>query len=143
MKNHLSICFALILTAVFCSKAMPFAKIAVDKPSGDTIEYKASTYTIQPNDKLADLLRLLPAVEIDKDGVIYAQGDIVQKLLVDGEEFFGDSPSVGLRNIRADQVDKIQFYFKLSDQAGVTGVEDKVRIKTINVILKKDKSSKK
>jgi len=142
MKKYLSVCFALALAAVLCTKEMPFAKIAIDKPSGDTIEYKASAYTIQPNDKLADLLKLLPAVEIDKDGVIYAQGDTVQKLLVDGEEFFADSPSIGVHNIRADQVDKIQFYFKLSDQAGVTGVEDKVRIKTINVKLKKDKDSK-
>jgi len=143
MKNHLSVCFALILTTVLLRhNKMPFIKIAV-KASGDTIEYKVSAYTIQPNDKLADLLKRLPAVELDKNDIVYAQGDAVQKLLIDGEDFFGDSPSIGLHNIRADQVDKIQFYFKLSDQASFIDVEDKVRIKTINVLLKKDKSPKK
>jgi len=140
MKNWLSISCALLLTATFIwHKQTPFYNSASAKLSGDTIEYKASAYVIQPNDDLEALLRKLPGVNIDKDGRIYAQGDTVKKLLVDGEEFFGDDPKLGSRNLRADGIDVIQIFFRVSDQATFTGIDDKVRIKTINVKLKKEK----
>jgi hypothetical protein len=139
MKKILSIGFALALTLPFFLRKGSSFNTIINKPSGDTIEYKASAFVIQPNDKLQALLRKLPGIDIDKDGRIYAQGDTVKKLLVDGEEFFGDDPTLGSRNLRADIVDVIQIYFKISDQAVFTGVEDKVRIKTINVKLKKQK----
>jgi hypothetical protein len=139
VKKHLSLLFALILTiAFFLQKETPFYKVN-NKPTGDTIEYKASAFVIQPNDKLGDLLQRIPNVEVNKDGVILAQGEAVKMLLVDGEEYFTDAPSVGLNSIRADRVDKIQFYHRITDQGTFTGIDDKVRIKTINVKLKKEK----
>ena len=64
----------------------------------------------------------------------------VTKVLLDGEEFFGDDPTLVTRNIRADMVDKIQLYDKKSDQAAFTGVDDGRTQKTINVKLKADKN---
>jgi len=54
------------------------------KINGDTTEFNAKAYTIQPNDKVEDLLRQLPGIEVDKDGKITAQGQTVSKVLVDG-----------------------------------------------------------
>jgi hypothetical protein len=45
---------------------------------------------------------------VDKNGQITAQGEKVQKILVDGEEFFGDDPTLVTQNLRADMVDKVQ-----------------------------------
>src|SRR5690606_25891229 len=84
---------------------------------GDTIEYDASKFTIQPNSKVEDLLAQLPGIQVDKDGKITAQGEAVNKVLVDGEEFFGDDPTLVTKNIRGDMVDKVQLYDKKSDQA--------------------------
>jgi hypothetical protein len=61
--------------------------------------------------------------------------------LVDGEEFFGDDPTLVTRNIRADMVDKVQLYDKKSDQATFTGIDDGKKIKTINIVLKEDKKN--
>jgi len=36
----------------------------------------------------------MPGIQIDKNGQITAQGEKVQKVLVDGEEFFGDDPTL-------------------------------------------------
>lgn len=108
---------------------------------GDTTEYDARAYVIQPNDKVEDLLRQLPGLQVDKDGRITANGEAVQKVLVDGEEFFGDDPTLVTRNIRSDMVDKIQLYDKKSDQATFTGIDDGVKIKTLNVKLKSDKNT--
>jgi len=94
------------------------------KIKGDTIEFNAKAYVVQPNDKVEDLLKQLPGVKIDKDGHITADGERVYKVLLDGEEFFGDDPILITRNIRADMVDKIQLYNKKTDQATLTGVDE-------------------
>jgi len=105
---------------------------------GDTIEYDASKFTIQPNSKVEDLLAQLPGIQVDKDGKITAQGETVSKVLVDGEEFFGDDPTLVTKNIRGDMVDKVQLYDKKSDQATFTGIDDGEKTKTINIQLKED-----
>jgi hypothetical protein len=111
------------------------------KVKGDTTEFNAAAYTVQPNAKVEDLLRQLPGIQVDKDGKITAQGETVSKVLVDGEEFFGDDPTLVTKNIRADMVDKVQLYDKKSDQAAFTGIDDGKKTKTINVKLKNDKKN--
>lgn len=106
------------------------------KIKGDTTEFNARAFVIQPNAKVEDLLKQLPGITVDKDGKITAQGQTVNKVLVDGEEFFGDDPTLVTKNIRADMVDKIQLFDKKSDQAAFTGVDDGKTEKTINVKLK-------
>jgi len=111
------------------------------KIKGDTTEYNAGAFKVQPNAKVEDLLKQLPGIEVDKDGKITAQGQTVNKVLVDGEEFFGDDPTLVTKNIRADMVDKVQLYDKKSDQATFTGIDDGQKTKTINIKLKEDKKN--
>ena len=105
---------------------------------GDTTEYDASSFTVEKNAKVEDLLKVLPGISVDADGKITAQGKTVEKVLVDGEEFFGDDPTLVTRNIRSDMVDKVQLYEKKSEGTERTGVDDGQRIQTINVKLKED-----
>ncbi len=109
------------------------------KIKGDTLEFNAKAYVIQPNAKVEDLLKQIPGIQIDKNGKITMNGEAVPKVLVDGEEFFGDDPTLVTQNLRGDMVDKIQIYDKKSDQAAFTGIDDGVKTKTINVKLKEDK----
>ncbi|GAA4901558.1 outer membrane beta-barrel family protein [Mucilaginibacter defluvii] len=109
------------------------------KIKGDTTEYDAKTYKIQPNAKVEDLLKQFQGIQVDKDGKITAQGETVSKVLVDGEEFFGDDPTLVTKNLRADMVDKVQLYDKKSDQATFTGIDDGQKTKTLNIKLKEDK----
>ncbi len=111
------------------------------KLKGDTLVYDAKAYKIQPNDKVEDLIRQFPGIKVDKDGKITAQGEQVKKVLVDGEEFFGDDPLLVTKNLRADMVDKVEVYDKKSDQATFTGVDDGIKTKTLNVKLKEDKKN--
>jgi hypothetical protein len=115
--------------------------VAAIKIKGDTTEFNAKAYTIQPNSKVEDLLKQLPGIQVDKDGKITAQGQTVNKVLVDGEEFFGDDPTLVTKNIRGDMVDKVQLYDKKSDQATFTGIDDGEKTKTINIKLKEDKKN--
>jgi len=106
---------------------------------GDTIQYNAGSFKTQPNANVEDLLKKLPGVKVDKDGTVKAQGEKVQKVLVDGKEFFGNDPKIATKNLPADAIDKVQVYDKLSDQAQLTGFDDGNSEKTINLKLKKDK----
>jgi hypothetical protein len=106
---------------------------------GDTIQYNAGSFKTQPNANVEDLLKKLPGVKVEKDGTVKAQGEKVQKVLVDGKEFFGNDPKIATKNLPADVIDKVQVYDKLSDQAQMTGFDDGNSEKTINLKLKKDK----
>lgn len=106
---------------------------------GDTIEYNATKFKTKENAVVEDLLRKLPGVNIDKTGTIKAQGEVVQRVLVDGKEFFGSDPSVATRNLPADMIQKVQVLDKNSDMAEFTGVADGKQMKTINLITKKDR----
>jgi hypothetical protein len=108
---------------------------------GDTTEYKADSFYVSPNADVAELLKLMPGIQVNSKGEITAQGEKVNKVLVDGEEFFSDDPAVVTKNIRADIVDKIQVFDKKSDQASFTGIDDGQKTKTINVQLKEDKKN--
>jgi hypothetical protein len=131
----------MILKSRLLAEVIVKAKVAAIKIKGDTTEFNAAAFTVQPNAKVEDLLKQLPGIQVDKDGKITAQGQTVNKVLVDGEEFFGDDPTLVTKNLRADMVDKVQLYDKKSDQATFTGIDDGVKNKTINIKLKEDKKN--
>lgn len=106
---------------------------------GDTTEYKADSFKVSANADVQELLRKMPGIQVNSKGEITAQGERVQKVLVDGEEFFSDDPAVVTKNLRADAVDKVQSFDKKSDQAVFTGIDDGQKIKTLNLTLKEDK----
>ncbi len=106
---------------------------------GDTVQYNAGSFKTQPNANVEQLLKKLPGIQVTKDGTVKAQGQNVNKVLVDGKEFFGNDPKMATKNLPADAVDKVQVYDRLSDQAQVTGFDDGNSEKTINLKLKKDK----
>ena len=131
----------LVLKSTLLEGVIINGKAAAITIKGDTTEFNAGSYNIQPNSKVEDLLKQLPGIQIDKDGKITAQGQKVNKVLVDGEEFFGDDPTLVTKNLRGDMIDKIQLYDKKSDQATFTGIDDGQKSKTINLKLKEDKKN--
>jgi hypothetical protein len=114
-------------------------KIAAIRVKGDTTEYKADSFYVPPNATVEELLKKLPGIQVNARGQIFAQSERVEKILVDGEEFFSDDPAVVIKNLRADYVDKVQVFDKKSDQANFTGIDDGQKTKTINLKLKEDK----
>ncbi|WP_162902774.1 outer membrane beta-barrel family protein [Taibaiella koreensis] len=105
---------------------------------GDTIEYAADSFKVRAYDNVDELLKKLPGIEVSRNGKIKAYGKEVQKMTVDGEEFFSDDPAVVAQTLRAAAVDKVQVFDKKSDQAAFTGVDDGELTKTINLKLKDD-----
>ncbi len=105
---------------------------------GDTTEFLVDSFLTNKNANVEDLMKRLPGIQVDKDGKITAQGKEVKKVLVDGEEFFGDDPTIATKNLKATQVESVQVFDKKSDQATISGIDDGIKEKTINLKLKED-----
>jgi Outer membrane protein beta-barrel family/Carboxypeptidase regulatory-like domain len=122
-----------LLQEVIVKSGTPF------RIKGDTTVYTADSFKVSANANVEELLKKLPGIQVDKDGKIKAMGETVSKVLVDGEEFFGDDPGMAVKNLRADAVKEVQVFDKKSDQAEFTGIDDGKTQKTINLKLKDNK----
>ena len=103
---------------------------------GDTAQFNAAQYKVNPDATTEDLIKKMPGMNVDRSGNVTAQGEQVRKVTVDGKDFFGDDATAALKNIPANAVDKIQLYDRMSDQAMLTGVDDGNTTKAINIITK-------
>lgn len=107
--------------------------------NGDTLEFNSAAFNVQTHDDVEGLLEQMPGVEIDEDGTVKINGKKVEKILVDGKEFFGADVKAALKNLPADAIKKIEVYDKKSDKEELTGKDDEEESKTINLTLKEDK----
>lgn len=80
----------------------------------------------------------MPGLEV-ADGVIEAQGRTVQRVFVDGREFFGNDVMSAVRNIPADMVESIDVYNSQGDQSEFTGVDIGDGYTAINIVTQSDK----
>lgn len=107
---------------------------------GDTTEYNANAFKTNPDATVQDLISKMPGITIE-NGTVKAQGETIQKVTVDGKEFFGDDATMALKNLPAEVVDKIQVYNRLSDQAQFTGIDDGSSQKSLNIVTKPGKNN--
>jgi hypothetical protein len=108
--------------------------------SGDTSSFAASSYKTNPDATAEELVTKMPGVT-SENGTLKVNGEQVQKVLVDGKEFFGDDPNNAMKNLPAEIIDKIQIFDKASEQAQFTGFDDGNTQKTINIITKRGKAN--
>ena len=106
---------------------------------GDTIAFRADAFKTKPNATVEDLLKKMPGMQVEKDGTVKAQGENVQKVYVDGKEFFGTDPKLATKNLTADMIDQVEVFDDMSEQAKFNRIDDGSRSKSINLKLKKEK----
>ena len=103
--------------------------------NGDTISYNASAFKVLPDADADELLSKLPGLKVD-GGTITTQGETVQKILVDGREFFGSDVSQAIKTLPAQIVKSVEVFDKLSDEAEFSGIDDGNSYKAINLVTK-------
>ena len=106
---------------------------------GDTIVYNAESFITGTEKKLEDVLEKLPGIDIDDNGEVEVEGKKVEKVLVEGKEFFDGDSKIATQNIPANAVDKVQVlknYNEVSGMRGVTNNEDNI---ALNIKLKSGK----
>ncbi|CAM4029437.1 MULTISPECIES: TonB-dependent receptor [Flavobacterium] len=109
--------------------------------SGDTIIYNSDSFTNGTEKKLEDVLKKLPGVEVNKDGEIQVEGKTVQKIMVEGKDFFDGDTKIATKNIPADALDKIQVLRNYNEVSNLKGLENNEESIAINIKLKEGKKN--
>ncbi len=108
---------------------------------GDTIVYNADSFKNGTEKKLGDVLKKLPGVEINDDGEIEVEGKRVQKLMVEGKDFFDGDSKLAVENIPSNAIEKVQVlknFNEVSQLQGVTNNDDSI---AIDIKLKEGKKN--
>ena len=108
---------------------------------GDTIIYNADSFKNGSERKLKDVLEKLPGVEINDAGQIEVEGKAVEKIMVDGKEFFSGDTKLATENIPSNAVDKIQVLRNYGDVNQLKGVQNNQDRVAINIKLKEGKKN--
>lgn len=109
--------------------------------SGDTISYNADSFKTGTERKLGDVLKKLPGVEVNADGEVQVEGKKVSKLMVEGKDFFDGDTKLGVKNIPADAIDKVQVLRNYNDISALKGVENNEDNVAMNIKLKDGKKN--
>ena len=108
---------------------------------GDTIVYNADSFKTGTERKLEDVLKKLPGVEVNADGEVEVEGKKVTKLMVEGKDFFDGDTKLGVKNIPADAVDKVQVLRNYNENSILKGVESNQDNIAMNIKLKEGKKN--
>jgi len=108
---------------------------------GDTIVYNADSFKSGTEKKLEDVLKKLPGVEVNADGEIEVEGKKVSKLMVEGKDFFDGDTKLGVKNIPADAIDKIQVLRNYNEVSALKGLENDQDNVAMNIKLKDGKKN--
>ncbi|MEP5131589.1 TonB-dependent receptor, partial [Nonlabens ulvanivorans] len=133
VKNFMMMAGADELDAINLTYQMPVSI------KGDTIVYDADSFTNGTEDKLGDVLQKLPGVEVNDDGDITVEGQVVEKVQVEGKDFFEGDSRLATKNIPADAVSKVQVLKNYNNQSQLKGLGNDQDRYVINIKLKEGK----
>ncbi|AXJ00799.1 Fe transport outer membrane receptor protein [Cyclonatronum proteinivorum] len=102
---------------------------------GDTTAFNADAFTTGRDATVEDLIQRMPGIVV-QDGRVEAQGEQVRRVLVDGNEFFGDDATMAIRNLPAEVVSQIEVFDRMGEQARFTGFDDGSQERTINIVTR-------
>ena len=108
---------------------------------GDTIVYNADSFQNGTERKLEDVLKKLPGVEINDDGEIEVEGNTVEKIMIDGKDFFDGDTKLAVKNIPSNALDKIEVLRNYADVSQLSSVQNNQDRVAINIKLKEGKKN--
>lgn len=108
---------------------------------GDTIVYNADSFKNGSERKLEDVLEKLPGVEINEEGNVEIEGKVVNKLMVNGKDFFDGDTKIATKNIPSNTIDKIEVLRNYSEVGQLRRVSNNQDNFALNIKLKKGKDN--
>lgn len=74
----------------------------------DTLSFDAAEFSAVGDEKLEDIVKKIPNLEVNNKGEIFYKGKQIEDIEIEGESLFKQSPQTINRSLPADVVDKIQ-----------------------------------
>jgi hypothetical protein len=136
-KTTQRIDFALENSVEILPKAVIRSRMAGAKIKGDTISYNLEKYTDGTEQTLKDILNKLPGIDVDENGEVSAQGKKLDKLLVDGKDFFLNQSQMATRNLPAKMVEGVDLINNYND-ISMLGDSKPQGISALNISIKQE-----
>ena len=103
---------------------------------GDTISYDLKSFENKNDRTLADVLKKIPGIEVNKDGTVLYQGEAINKFYVNGKDLMEGGYGTVNNSLPKDAVSKVEV---LENHQPVSILRDKVPSEqaALNIKLKK------
>lgn len=105
--------------------------IEIDNPiqlRGDTLVYDAKAFSTGREVVVEDLLKNIPGITVEKDGKIKFEDFEIEKVMVDGDDFFNRGYSILTKNMPNKPLDKVQVLRNYSNNKLLKGVEESNKV---------------
>ncbi len=103
----------------------------------DTIIYDVKSF-LQGNEQVVeDLLKKIPGLNVLSDGTIKIGNQEVEKVMIDGDDFFEKGYKLVTKNMPINPIDKIELYQNYSNNKLLKGIENSEKV-ALNLTLKED-----
>lgn len=144
LMNAISVENDLDTTLILTSKGeeLPTIEIAARASlatvKGDTITYNLRAATDGTEEKLRDVLKKLPGVEVNAvTGKISANGKVVDDLMINGQSLFGKNHKLATENINAEMLDGVSLISNFEKFTALKDVEGSEKT-ALNIDIKKE-----
>ncbi|MNK48162.1 hypothetical protein D3C87_669880 [compost metagenome] len=107
----------------------------------DTLEFNAAAFATVEKARLSELLKQLPGLQISKDGEVTYMGKKLDKMRVNGKEFFTGNLKDLMAKLPADLAARVQIIDDYGDRADFTGIKTGDPKKIVNIVTKDKKNS--
>lgn len=107
------------------------------KVKNDTIIFQSKAFTDGTEQTVEDLLKKIPGLQIDSDGTIKVGNQEIEKLMVDGDDFFEKGYKILSKNMPAHPIDEVEVYKNYSNNKLLKDVEDSNKV-ALNLKLSED-----
>lgn len=122
-------------------KATDLKEVIVKAPSiyekGDTIRYVVSSFANVQDKSLADVLKKMPGIEVEKSGQIKYNGVAINKFYIEGKDMLGGQYGIATNNIHQKDVGSVEV---MENHQPIKALEDISfsQNPAINIHLKED-----
>ena len=130
-KEHVFILYkSLELKEVFIKNNSAFIN------RNDTVFYNVNKYKNSADRNIEDVLKKLPGITVEDNGIIKYKNKPIEKLLLDGDDLFGSQYTNGSRNISPDMIEQVQALENFEENYLLKGIKYSDNV-ALNLKLKK------
>jgi hypothetical protein len=103
----------------------------------DIIIFDADSFKQGNEQVVEDLLKKIPGLNIDENGTIKVGNLEVEKVMIDGDDFFEKGYKILTKNMPVNPIDKVELHQNYSNNKHLKGIENSNKV-ALNLTLKED-----